>query len=137
MTQNYVGQVDNVVQSTGVGRVWSLDPLYIYEGEFKQDGLPNGWGRYVDATTTYTGKWVDGSPSGTGWIEINRLGKDGEAALKNCKPQVPKPSVASATASNDKTANIVCGSDLTTTLAWGRNTDGNTLLEYTKASSNV
>jgi hypothetical protein len=50
----------------GVGRVWSLDPLMMYEGNFGADGQPNGYGRYSDTCAYYEGTWSTGQPHGSG-----------------------------------------------------------------------
>ena len=37
-TMNYVGQLDNSVKATGIGRLTSVDPPFMYEGEFNSMG---------------------------------------------------------------------------------------------------
>ena len=37
-TLQYTGQVDSFVQANGVGRLWSTNPLFMYEGQFGADG---------------------------------------------------------------------------------------------------
>ena len=51
----YVGQLDGYVQPHGIGRLVG-DGSWIYEGEFS-GGLPNGFGRYMDANNVYIGSW--------------------------------------------------------------------------------
>lgn len=76
-TLQYTGQVDSTVQANGVGRLWSTNPLFIYEGQFGADGQPNGYGRYIDDNSAYTGYWNKGQPHGTGWYTVNKKASSG------------------------------------------------------------
>lgn len=64
----------------GVGRLWSTNPLFIYEGQFGSDGQPNGYGRYSDETASYLGNWNNGLPHGTGWYTVNKASKSDHLA---------------------------------------------------------
>ena len=48
----------------------------MYEGEFWSGGQPNGYGRYIDASSIYVGNWMDGIPHGTGSFVINKETKN-------------------------------------------------------------
>ena len=47
MTMTYVGQLDSTVKASGIGRLTSLNPPFMYEGEFNNNGQPNGFGRFI------------------------------------------------------------------------------------------
>ena len=38
LTLNYIGQLDRTVKAVGIGRVWSLKPAFMYEGQFSANG---------------------------------------------------------------------------------------------------
>lgn len=50
-TMNYVGQLDNTVKAIGIGRLTSVNPPFMYEGEFNSNGQPNGFGRFISEST--------------------------------------------------------------------------------------
>jgi len=97
VTLSYLGQVDHYVQAMGIGRLWSTNPLFLYEGQFAADGQPNGYGRYTDESATYTGYWNKGQPHGSGFYTLNKGSKDRFAST-----------LCTSTA-NDKTVNTICG----------------------------
>ena len=47
LTMNYIGQLDPTVRASGIGRLTSVSPPFMYEGEFNNNGQPNGFGRFI------------------------------------------------------------------------------------------
>ena len=64
-TMSYIGQLDDTVKANGIGRLTSVDPPFMYEGEFNSDGQPNGFGRFISESTLVQGRWDDGQISGS------------------------------------------------------------------------
>ena len=54
---NYDGQLDQTVKASGIGRLWSSNPAFMYEGEFNNNGQPNGFGRFISESTLVQGMW--------------------------------------------------------------------------------
>jgi hypothetical protein len=73
---NYSGQLDATVKAAGVGRIWSANPVFMYEGQFWSNGQPNGYGRYIDGSSVYIGHWENGKPHGIGSYTIIKNAKN-------------------------------------------------------------
>lgn len=57
LTLNYIGQLDATVKASGIGRIVSENPPFMYEGEFASGGQPNGFGRFISESTLIQGFW--------------------------------------------------------------------------------
>jgi hypothetical protein len=49
--------LDGTVKASGIGRIYSSNPPFMYEGEFGQNGQPNGFGRFISESTLVQGFW--------------------------------------------------------------------------------
>ena len=73
---NYHGQLDQTVKASGIGRLWSSDPAFMYEGELNNNGQPNGFGRFISESTLVQGMWQAGQIHGTAEMIQNYFSQD-------------------------------------------------------------
>ena len=57
--------MDQTVKASGIGRLTSVDPPFMYEGEFNNRGQPNGFGRFISENVLIQGNWAGGKVHGT------------------------------------------------------------------------